>query len=284
MTPVYCRVMVPGGQEAETPPQGWYIDPFGVHEQRWFSQGRPTDLVRNGKAETKDPPPDGPVPQPLVRATAAPGLGRPSDDLRRADGVDIEVPDGQLDFFGNPALPGTVGMSPAVPLVGPVMGGGGGLVIDPMDLGDVVTAPGPQLRHRWFALGGAFLWSGLVALQFFHSTTTVSSGTGKRTETILKADPGGSVLFLLFLILCCTVTGVSFVRRVRSRSEQWSRAGVACAGLLGVLGILSLATVGLAFLFLALLLVVVARPIRRPRPLPGERVIAPTPDPSHPAG
>jgi hypothetical protein len=280
---VYCRGMVPGAQDPEGPPQGWFVDPFGVHEQRWFSQGRATALVRDGKAETQDPPPDGPVPEPLVRATAAPPAGRPSDDVRRAGGSDDPDPQNQFDFFGNPALPGTVGMAPALPLGGPAMGGTGGLVIDPMDLGDAIVAPARQLRHRWFALGGAVVWSVLVALVLFHSTTTVSTPTGHRNESIWAADPGASIVFLLFLLLCCAVTGVSFVRRVRAESDRWSRSGAACAGLIGVLGIPSLATVGLSFIFLAILLLVVARPIRRPRPLPGERVIAPAPKVSRPS-
>jgi hypothetical protein len=174
-------------------------------------------------------------------------------------------------------------MSPALPLGGPTMSGAGGLVINPMDLAGTSVAPVRQLRHRWIALGGAVVWSALVALQLFNVTTTVSSGTGRRTETVFIADPGSSLLLLLFLALCCTATGVSFVRRVRAGSDRWSRSGGVCAGVLGVLGIMSLATVGLAFLFLALLLLVVSRPIRRPRPLPGERVIAPAPEPSGPS-
>ena len=28
------------------PEEGWYSDPYRVHEQRWFSDGTPTILVR----------------------------------------------------------------------------------------------------------------------------------------------------------------------------------------------------------------------------------------------
>ncbi len=38
--------------------EGWYTDPFGRHEARWFSVGTPTKLVRDGEAETYDDPPD----------------------------------------------------------------------------------------------------------------------------------------------------------------------------------------------------------------------------------
>jgi hypothetical protein len=36
---------------------GWQSDPFGLHEQRYFSQGEPTKLVRDGGVESYDPPP-----------------------------------------------------------------------------------------------------------------------------------------------------------------------------------------------------------------------------------
>ena len=275
--------MVPGDEDPESPPQGWFVDPFGVHEQRWFSQGRATGLVRDGRAEAQDLPPEGPIPGPLVRAHVASAPSDPSVDLRRADGTDAADPQNQFDFFGNPALPGTVGMSPALPLGGPSPGGGDGIILNPMDLGDAVLAPGPQLRHRWFALGGAVVWSLIVSALLFHATTTVHSSTGQRHESIFSADPGASISFLLFLLLCCAVTGVSFVRRVRAGSDRWSRSGAACAGLIGVLGILSLATIGISFLFLSALILVVSRPIRRPRPLPGERVIAPASEPRGPS-
>ena len=32
-------------------PQGWYQDPYGVHEDRYFSEGQPTKLVRDGEGE-----------------------------------------------------------------------------------------------------------------------------------------------------------------------------------------------------------------------------------------
>jgi len=64
-------------------PEGWYLDPFGVHEARWFSDGTPTSLVRDGEMESRDDPPsrsfDGalePVPE------SEPDAG---EDLLRAD-------------------------------------------------------------------------------------------------------------------------------------------------------------------------------------------------------
>jgi hypothetical protein len=63
--------------------QGWYRDPYLVHEDRYFSAGRPTKLVRDGGVEAYDPPPAGPMKAELVEAThTQPGDG---SDLRRAD-------------------------------------------------------------------------------------------------------------------------------------------------------------------------------------------------------
>jgi hypothetical protein len=63
--------------------QGWYRDPYLVHEDRYFSAGQPTKLVRDGGIEDYDPPPDGPPKAELeaVRHTEADSAG----DLRRAD-------------------------------------------------------------------------------------------------------------------------------------------------------------------------------------------------------
>jgi hypothetical protein len=38
--------------------EGWYVDPFGIHAARWFSDGTPTALVRDaGGITSKDDPP-----------------------------------------------------------------------------------------------------------------------------------------------------------------------------------------------------------------------------------
>jgi hypothetical protein len=65
--------------------EGWYQDPYKIHEDRWYSEGTPTALVRDGDVEAQDPPPPGDAPAgPLLRSRAH---GEPAgpDDLRRAD-------------------------------------------------------------------------------------------------------------------------------------------------------------------------------------------------------
>lgn len=40
----------------ERAPQGWQVDPFGRHAERWISAGTATALVRDGDREGHDPP------------------------------------------------------------------------------------------------------------------------------------------------------------------------------------------------------------------------------------
>jgi hypothetical protein len=62
-------------------PEGWYEDPYGVHDERWYSDGAPTALVRDGRHELNDPPPATAPPRPLVRASHSEHSG--PDDLLR---------------------------------------------------------------------------------------------------------------------------------------------------------------------------------------------------------
>jgi hypothetical protein len=65
--------------------QGWYRDPYGEHQDRYFSAGWPTRLVRDGDTESYDPPP----PRPLADVNftpvpAEPEAGTAGADLLRA--------------------------------------------------------------------------------------------------------------------------------------------------------------------------------------------------------
>jgi hypothetical protein len=63
--------------------EGWYVDPFGRHEARWISDAVPTALVRDGRIESHDPPPD----------TVYPGTLQPVPEESRADGTDLRRAD-----------------------------------------------------------------------------------------------------------------------------------------------------------------------------------------------
>jgi hypothetical protein len=65
--------------------QGWYRDPYGIHADRYISQGLPTKLVRDGGRESYDPPPDRPPEGDLVPVEQAAGEAKDGSDLRRAD-------------------------------------------------------------------------------------------------------------------------------------------------------------------------------------------------------
>jgi hypothetical protein len=73
--------------------EGWYLDPFGSHETRWFSDGKPTALVRDGDVESHDPPPAGAAgssthPEEIPAEGAADGadLIRAGDEPARSPG------------------------------------------------------------------------------------------------------------------------------------------------------------------------------------------------------
>ena len=61
--------------------QGWYRDPYGMHEDRYFSDGHPTKLVRDHGAESYNPPPPHPPEVELVEVAHRPPAA--ASDLRR---------------------------------------------------------------------------------------------------------------------------------------------------------------------------------------------------------
>jgi hypothetical protein len=74
------------GQFVELGAQGWYRDPWAIHEDRYFSRGMPTKLVRDGGRESYEPPPDRPPPEgDLAPAGRAGDEAAGGPDIRRAD-------------------------------------------------------------------------------------------------------------------------------------------------------------------------------------------------------
>ena len=66
--------------------RGWYRDPFGRHEDRYFSMGAPTKLVRDAGVESYDPPPRGArIRRPLEAANSRTRQNHSHGDMRRAD-------------------------------------------------------------------------------------------------------------------------------------------------------------------------------------------------------
>jgi hypothetical protein len=82
--------------------EGWYIDTFGNHEARWISDGSPTALVRDGKVESQDPPPDDQYSGPFERVAQEGGTN--SDDLLRADDAEAASADPDYGQAGAEAI------------------------------------------------------------------------------------------------------------------------------------------------------------------------------------
>ncbi len=84
--------------------EGWYVDPYGVHEARWISAGTPTALVRDGNVEAQDPAPNTPYVGQFEELPET--VPRDADDLLRADSADGKTFDpnreeeGAWDVFG----------------------------------------------------------------------------------------------------------------------------------------------------------------------------------------
>jgi hypothetical protein len=64
--------------------EGWFEDPYRLHQYRWFSKGKPSKLVRDGQIETEDAPPDMPYVGALVREASDTARNAGGADLRRA--------------------------------------------------------------------------------------------------------------------------------------------------------------------------------------------------------
>jgi hypothetical protein len=65
--------------------EGWYQDPYRRHQDRWYSDGTPTALVRGDDVEGHDPPPADVAPAaPLVPSVGSEAAAGPAD-MRRAD-------------------------------------------------------------------------------------------------------------------------------------------------------------------------------------------------------
>jgi hypothetical protein len=73
-------------EEGAMQAEGWYVDPFGSHEARWFSDGAPTALVRDGGEESYEAPPS-----TTYEGTLTPvdeDVDGNADDLLRSDSAE----------------------------------------------------------------------------------------------------------------------------------------------------------------------------------------------------
>jgi hypothetical protein len=79
-------------EPAATSIWGWYRDPFREHEDRYFSEGKPTKLVRDSGQESFDAPPEAPWSGPPVPVPSTAARSSGGNDMRRADDAEREAP------------------------------------------------------------------------------------------------------------------------------------------------------------------------------------------------
>ena len=72
--------------------EGWYTDPYGLHDARWMSDGEPTGLVRDGGSEWTEPVPHGPLTSIPQRLGAEDGDGSTTADVVQANSTTNEQP------------------------------------------------------------------------------------------------------------------------------------------------------------------------------------------------
>jgi hypothetical protein len=146
---------------AERGLQGWSDDPFGLHEARYFSAGKPTKLVRDGGKESYDEPPSGTAGTLSADLTAMQIADEAMANLRAATSVRIS---GNLSSDGQT---GWIDMTIAGD------GSTGSFSIDGRGSGEFIRV-GPQV---WIRLDDQFLRSS-------------SGGTGPRAEIVAKLAAG----------------------------------------------------------------------------------------------
>jgi hypothetical protein len=70
---------------AEQNEEGWFKDVFQIHEDRWYSNGEPTKLVRDGRVESHDMAPLHARPAGPLSPSSHGNIPSSPEDLRRAD-------------------------------------------------------------------------------------------------------------------------------------------------------------------------------------------------------
>lgn len=83
--------MVQNTLMSDQPSEGWFTDPYAIHEARWLSDGRPTKLVRDEGVESYDEPPPG-APRTVPERLEADPSAANGSDLVRADDAEQDEP------------------------------------------------------------------------------------------------------------------------------------------------------------------------------------------------
>jgi hypothetical protein len=82
---------------------GWHEDPYRLHEDRYFTRGQPTRLVRDGGVESYDEPPGAPPREPRQPSTFTATPSAPAAPAAPSNGTYGGV--GQPSYGAAPAVP-----------------------------------------------------------------------------------------------------------------------------------------------------------------------------------
>ena len=105
--------------------QGWFRDPFGLHEERYFSAGRPTKLVRDGQVEHFDAPPST-TSEPAAAVAGEGGKGEGGRGAAAPAGIDTSG-----GHSGAEPRPASTAEPRPASVAGPGGGLGGSNIFDP---------------------------------------------------------------------------------------------------------------------------------------------------------
>jgi hypothetical protein len=181
--------------------QGWHADPFGLHEQRYFSAGEPTKLVRDGDVESYDSIPGQESPPDEEPAAVTAGTPDPTAEAGTAAAVNGESLAGEAEARTDE--PESAELADPPPSEAGPAGPAGSLVAAGAAL--AVRARRRPLVYVAIALATAAVVVGIVAItggfsspsapnaSVWNGTASPSAGSAGSAATSLGMAPGAFV-------------------------------------------------------------------------------------------
>jgi hypothetical protein len=144
--------------------QGWYPDPFGLHEKRYISAGRPTKLVRDGQVDSYDEPPSSayvPAAEAADKQDFAPAAAVAPATAAARGGYTAVMPR-QATVAATPA---TVAPTPAT--------------MAPTYVGDDPRVPDPPAWSPWRSAGRAIMAVVVIATAAILTVVAIGGGSAQ---------------------------------------------------------------------------------------------------------
>jgi hypothetical protein len=185
--------------------QGWAPDPFGLHESRYFSDGRPTKLVMDGGVESYDEPPSDTVdPAALAHWPGGSAAGAPpAASAASGSGPSFNGPDYVDSGFTAAGGRSRRGRYAAGVIIAAAAAAAGVLLVDrssprPSPVAFVTSSLQRMTAAKTAdisvsgtiaAAGQSAVLGGTGQVNFATSATTISlsASSGGRTATVLRA-------------------------------------------------------------------------------------------------